>query len=187
MKLYEFNVRVFLASPYSGCNEYTAVNGTIYLDDEQVRQLVAIVRENGGETNAEKLGLQEKHPSVYSFLDRAFRKAASEASHRHWLIYSFKNGFLIEPDDLMETLKDAGLFRYEPNISGINENNGDTKGDTFRAWLGTYFDSLDEDERAEFIETYYEGVDGEPGGYDYIIEIPQEIAKIALAEGARQQ
>lgn len=184
MKLYEFTVRVFLESPCGGCDEYTAGNGTICLNDEQVRQLVAIVRESGGETNAERLGLQEKYPSVYSFLDRAFRKAASEASHCHCLIYCFKNGRLEEPDDLMGALEEAGLFKYEPDPSDINGNDEDAKGDAFRAWLDTYFDSLDEEEKAEFVETYYEGVDGEPGGYDYIIEIPQEIAEMARAEEA---
>lgn len=184
MKEFTFSVEVCLGYHCSGRGEYATGDGTVTLEDEQVRQLVTLIRENGGETDIEKLGLQEKLPTVYEELVSAYREAAGEACYRHWLIYGFENGFLEEPDGLMETLEEAGLFKYEPALSESDEEDGDdedAKRDAFNEWLGSYFDSLSEDEQVKFIETYYDDLEdtNDIGIYDYTVEIPREIVDMA--------
>lgn len=180
MKEFRFSVEVCLGYHCSGRGEYATGDGTVRLGDEQVSQLVALIRESGGETDIEELGLQERLPSVYEELESSYREAASEACYRHWLIYGFENGYLEEPDGLMETLEEAGLFKYEPSPSDNDGEDGDdedAKSDAFYEWLGSYFDSLSEDEQVKFIETYYDDLEdtNDIGVYDYTIEIPQEI------------
>ena len=185
MKDFDFCVEVCLGYHCNGCGEYAYGDGTVRLGDEQVDRLVAIIRENSGETDVEALGLAEKCPDIYEALDNAYWAAAEEACHRHWVIYGFENGFLEEPDDLMESLEEAGLFLYEPELCESDEEeevDEDAKADAFAEWLDEYVDSLSESEKVSFIETYYGGLedDGDAAMGDYVIEIPDEIIKMAL-------
>ena len=184
MKEFKITVEVCLGYHCSGRGEYATGDGSVMLKDEQVRQLVSLIRENGGETDIEKPGLTEKFPSLYEDLVSAYREAAGEACYRHWLIYGFENGFLEEPDGLMEALEEAGLFKYEPASSGDEdekEDDEDAKNDVFNEWLGSYFDSLSEDEQVKFVETYYDDLEdtNDIGVYDFTVEIPREIVDMA--------
>ena len=175
MKEFKISVEVCLGYHCSGRGEYATGDGSVMLKDEQVRQLVSLIRENGGETGGDGEGDPE------GFQDR---EAAGEACYRHWLIYGFENGFLEEPDGLMETLEEAGLFKYKPASSGDEEekeDDEDAKNDAFNEWLGSYFDSLSEDEQVKFVETYYDDLEdtNDIGVYDYTVEIPREIVDMA--------
>ena len=58
---------------------------------------------------------------------------------------------------------------------------GSEKDDAFDEWLSNYYESLDEDGKVKFIETYYGDVmdQGSPGDFDYAVELPQAIVDLA--------
>lgn len=186
MKKFDFSVEVCLGFHCSGQGEYAVGNGTVELEDTQVNRLVSLIRESGGETDVEKLSLEERFPDVYEALDGACWEAASEACHRHWVLNGYYCGYFEEKDGLMESLEEAGVFKYSPEspMEDGEEVDEDAKEEAFREWFDGWFDSLSEDEQVSFIEDNYDGLedDGDPGMYDYDVVIPQGI--IDLAGGA---
>lgn len=183
MKCFSFDVEICLGYHCCGCGEYITCEGTALFEDEDVDRLVSLIRENGGETDIEKLGLKEKYPSIYEDLEDAYEDAVSIATYRYWLINGFECGYYDEPDDLMSSLEEAGLFQYGPepaDLEGLDEDEvEEAKEDAFHEWLETYVGSLNEDEKVSFLETYYGDMvsDGDSG--DYTIEIPKEIIDLA--------
>lgn len=184
MKEYSFSFEIFLGYHCCGRGEYVSGEGYVILEDEQVDRLVSLVRANGGETDIEKLGLATKCPDIYEALEDAYMEAVGKATYRYWLIKGFEEGYYEEPEGMMKSLEEDGLFQYEPdhtNLEAVDEELEAEKEDAFYDWLKTYFDSLDEDGQVSFIETWYGEVlslDG-PGDYDYTVEIPQEIINLA--------
>ncbi len=183
MQEFEFSVEIFLGRHCCGREEYVTAEGSLTLDDDQVDQLVALIKENNGETDIEALDLETKYPEIYEALEDAYIDEASEACYRHWVIEGYENGYLDEPDNLMETLEQAGLFKYEidPDDFDMDEDElEEEKEEAFNEWLNDYLNALDEDELISFLETYYDlEFDGTAGDYDYTVEIPQEIADLA--------
>ena len=181
MKEFHFGVEICLGYHCCGCGEYIAGEGTVSLEDEQIDRLVALIKENGGETDIEQLNLESRCPDIYEALEEAYSDAVSAASYRYWLINGFVCGYYEEPDDLMSSLEEAGLFHYDPAPADLEELDEDnlkwSKEDAFHEWLDTYFNSLSEDDQVLFLEKYYEDVvtDADPGCYIYDIEIPQGI------------
>jgi len=172
MKEFDFSFEIFLGRHCCGIEEYATAEGSITLDDDQVDRLVALIKDNNGETDIEVLDLETKYPEIYETLEDAYTEAANEACYRHWVIEGYENGYLDEPDNLMETLEDAGLFKYE--------DLEDEKEEAFNEWMNDYLDALDEDELISFLETYYNlEYEGYAGDYDYTVEIPQEIDDLA--------
>lgn len=187
------------ACNYNGV--YLDYSGSVDLTEEEVQCLVNLIRENDGETDVEKLGLEEKYPDIFEKLDYAYHEAAREANYRNWLIEGYENGYFDEPDDFYEALEKDGLFKFEltpEQIEEFKEEYGleddeeideedledyfaDAKQEAFEEWIGEYYDSLDEDGKVDFIETYYGDVmeHGDPGDYDYTVEIPDEIIEMA--------
>lgn len=172
MKEFDFCVEVCLGLHCCGCGEYAMAEGKVILEDGQIDRLVALIREHGGETDVEELSLAVRCPDIYEVLDCACSEAARNATYRYWMIKGFEDGYYEEPDDLMTSLEEAGLFRYEP-ASGEWE----CKDDAFHTWLDSYFESLSEEDQVSFIETWYGHMVcmEDPGVYDYAVEIPQGI------------
>lgn len=177
---------------YSGV--YLDYSGSVDLTDDEVQRLVNLIRENGGETDVETLGLEEKYPDIYEKLYDAHREAAREANYRHWLMEGYENGYFEEPDDFRESIEEAGLFKVEVDLQALREDLGleedeeideysleDAQDEAFNDALSEYYDSLDEDGKVDFIETYYGDVmeSGEPGDFDMDIVIPSEIIEMA--------
>lgn len=181
MREFVFCFDICLGYHCSGRGEYVTVEGYVMLEEEKVDRLVALIRANGGETDIEKLGLEAKYPDIYEALEDAYFEAVGKATYRYWLIKGFEEGYYDEPEGMMESLEEAGLFHYEPGPVLLEEQDEELleeeKEEAFYDWLKSYFDTLDEDGQVSFIETWYGdvlGLDG-PGDYDYTIEIPQGI------------
>ena len=179
MKKFAFTVEICLGYHCCGSPEYEEGEGTVELEDSQVDQLVALIREHGGETDPEEIGLEESYPDIYGALEEAYSDAARKAEYRHWVISGYENGYLEEPEDLMESLEKAGLFQYSPD-SGEDE---EAREEAFSEWLDNYLDSLSEVELVSFLETYYSDSleDIETGLAEYEVGIPKGI--IELADG----
>ncbi len=203
MPLFSIDTEVLLGISHSG--EVTAEGtGTVELTDEEVQKLIDLIRENNGETDVEKLELEEKYPDIYETLDEAYRDAASEANFREWLMEGYERDYFSEPEDFMDAVEADGLFKFEITPEMIEEyrdNMGleedeeidqddldeyfeDAKRDAFYECIGEYYNSLDDDGKVDFIEQYYGDVmdEGDPGGFDYEVQIPPEIIRMANVE-----
>ena len=84
MKEFPISFEMCLGYHCYGGGEYVDAEGLVQLEDAQVDQLVALIRDSGGETDIEKLRLQERFPAIYEALESAFSDAASEASYNYW-------------------------------------------------------------------------------------------------------
>ena len=200
MPTFSIDTEVYLGISHSG-EVTTDGAGTVELTEEEVQQLIALIRENDGETDIEKLKLEEKYPEIFETLDEAFRDAASAANYREWLMEGFECNYFNEPDDFMEAVEEAGLFKFEPTPEQLKEFREDMdlndeddidpeeleeyfedeKNDAFYEFVSKYYGSLDEDGKVDFIERFYGDVmeDGGPGDYDYEVHIPDEIIQMA--------
>ena len=72
MKKFDFTIEICLGYHCNGVGEYAEGEGCVSLEDNQVEQLVALIKENGGETDVEKLGLKEKCPEIYQLQALAY-------------------------------------------------------------------------------------------------------------------
>ena len=81
MKKFNFTIEFCLGYRCNGVGEYAEREGIVSLEDNQVEQLVSLIKENGGETDVEKLGLKENFPEIYQALDYASYDAASYANY----------------------------------------------------------------------------------------------------------
>lgn len=190
----EFSISTEICLGYHCCGsgEYTEGSGTVELSEEQVRKLVSLIRENGGETDIEVLGLEDKLPDVYEALSEAYGAIVLAAARNHWLIEGYWNRCFDEPEGLMERLEGEGIFKFEPDINMMREELGldddedpdeddleDAKREAFDEWLDDYVSGLDD--QAAFLEEYY-GADvdeGYPDEYQYETAIPSEIVAMA--------
>jgi hypothetical protein len=176
---------------------YLDYSGSVDLTDDDVKSIVDLIRANGGETDVDALGLEEKYPDIYEKLCKAQMGAASEVNYRHWLIEGYEKGGFEELDNFVESIEAAGLFKYEPNFDALRDDWGlekdeeideddleDAKREAFDEWVSEYYNSLNEDGKVGFIETYYGDVmdQGEPGDYEITLKIPQGIIDLANVE-----
>lgn len=181
MKEFAFCFEIFLGYHCCGRGEYVSGEGSVKFEDEQVDRLVTLIRENGGETDIDELGLKAACPDINAALEDAYFEAVGQATYRYWLIKGFEEGYYDEPEGMMESLEEAGLFHYEPEPALLEEADEEIleeeKEEAFYDWLKSYFASMDEDDQVSFIKTWYGDVvdlDG-PGDYDYAVEIPQGV------------
>lgn len=184
----------FLGCHCNGSEEYASGEGYIELTDEQVNNLVKLIRDNDGETDIEELELEDKYPDIYEILDDAYRDIAREAEYTHWLIEGYQNGYFDRPEDMMQKCEKEGLFKFEPDLAVIREEEGleedeevderywqDEKEEAFNEWLRGYVNSLSEKELVSFIEDHYgdDLIDMECSDTEYQVLIPQEIVDMA--------
>ena len=150
MKQFEFTIKIFLGQHCNGACEYAEGKGSVELEDSQVDQLVALIKEHNGETNVEALGLEEKYPEIYKTLDEASYDAASEANYRHWLIEGYLCGYF-EPESgkRPRKIKNFKSLSEDEKVAYIEENYGDV---------------MDQ---------------GEPGDFEYAPVIPEGIVELA--------
>ena len=162
--------------------------GTVELSDEEVQQLIDLIRENGGETDVDKLNLQEKYPEIYETLDEAYRETAMQAEYNHWVIEGYENGWY--ETDLKEMVKkceeEYGFhFEYDPKDYMDEEGTEvdedllyDDLQDAFYEWVSKYRGPLDEQEDAEFLSDVF-CLEPEVDDVDYDVKIPPAIIKMA--------
>lgn len=198
MKQYTIEGEICLGMACAGSGVYEYYTATVELEDEQVEQLVELIRENDGETDVVALDLEDELPEVYETLQEAISDAACEAAFRHWALYGFADGAFDEPDDLMERLEEDGHFKYnaeeyleskkelgEDEYEEYSEYDEDElKDEAFSEWFDEYYNSLSEDEQYEFLKEYYtDNLDGiDVSDTEYEVVIPDEIIRMAEEE-----
>ncbi len=167
-------------------------SGEVKLTDEEVRQLIELIRDNNGETDIEELELEEKYPDLYEKLNGAYRDVAVDALWRYLVIDGFENGYYEEPDDAIETAEQNYGFKFEYDENdfipdGETEMDEDEfneeRNEAFYEWVDEYRKNLDEADEAMFLDEVFD-IAPELDNYDYEIEIPEEIIKMAKKEKA---
>ena len=203
MLTFSIDTEISLGISHSG--EVTADGtGTVELTDEEVQQLIDLIRENGGETNVEILELEEKYPDIYETLDEAYGDAARDAAFREWVIRGYERNYFEEPDDFMEAAEADGLFKFEYTEEQLDEFKEafdydddeeldqddleeyfeEVKRIAFDDCIAEHYNSLDEDGKIAFIEKYYAEAleDWDSSDVDYDVEIPPAIIEMARKE-----
>ena len=185
MKKFVFSVEICLGYHCCGCPEYAEGEGSVELEDSQVDKLVSLIRESGGETDPDILCLQEKYPDIYDILEEAYSDAAHEAEYRHHVISGYENGYFEQPSGLMETLERDGLYTYvtEDGEEDVDEYD---KQEAFCEWIGSYIDTLGEEDLVDFLEKYFVSSleDIETGFAEYEVGIPKGIIELATEGNA---
>ena len=162
--------------------------GEVELTGEEVQQLVNLIKENGGQTDVEALGLEEKYPDIYEKLDDAFRDAAYHAEYCHWVIEGYENGWCdADTDGIIAKCEEDYGFKFNPEESKDEDSDdeemdedyyGNAKLKAFYEWLEEYRRTLDEDEEVAFLADAF-CLSPEIDAVDYEVELPLDIVEMA--------
>lgn len=167
-------------------------DGTVELSEEQVRQLVDLIRENGGETDVNALGLKEKYPIIYELLDNAYRAVAQKAEYDYWVIAGYENGGYETPEEeSIEKCEQEYGFKFEFDEAKYREENGyspdqeiedylieEAKQEAFYDWVEEYRSKHYGDDEVNFLSDVFDIVPN-VDDVEYIVEIPKEILEMA--------
>ncbi len=187
MPIFSIETETILGISHSG--EVTAEGeGTVELTDEEVQQLIDLIRENGGETNVEKLHLEEKYPEIYEMLDEAYRETARQAEYNHWVIEGYENGWYeTELEEMVKKCEEKYGFHFEYDPKDYMDEEGtevdedllyDDLQDAFYEWVSKYRGPLDEQEDADFLSDVF-CLEPNVDDVDYDVQIPPAIIKMA--------
>ena len=187
MPIFSIDTETVLGISHSGV-EATAGEGTVELTNEEVQQLIDLIRENGGETDVEKLNLEEKYPEIYKILDEAFREVAANAEYDYWVRAGYENGWYeAEAEEIIETCesKYGFHFEYKPEdffIEGgteVEENAViDAKMEALLDdWIDDYCSEHPDKEIAFLSDVFH--LEPNVDDVDYNVEIPPAIIKMA--------
>lgn len=200
-KKYPVSTTAYLGFAYSG-DVTEDGEGFVILSDEDVKQLVALIQENGGEIDVEVLDLKNKLPEIYELLDNACYDSADKASYKHILIEGFEDMDLSLNEETIDELEDEIDFDFKVDPDDYRDKDGNLDPDYFdedgdeipeafeddrRTQLINriydYAEGLDTDKLVEFIENYYDLMDVNfDFNGDYSVKIPKEIIKMAKSE-----
>ena len=189
-----FNIFTEHSLGFSHSGEVTCSgNGEVELSEEEVQQLVNLIKENNGETDVEALGLEEKYPDIYEQLDEAFRDAAYHAEYCHWVIAGYENGWYeVDTDETMAKCEEHYGFKFNPEDhkdEDLDEEDmdddyfEDAKSEAFDEWVEAYRSTLDEEQEVAFLADVF-CLEPEIDAVDYEVELPPDIIKMAR-EGAQ--
>ena len=186
MPVFNYNTESVLGISHYG-EVYADGEGTVELTDEQVQQLVDLIKENGGETNVEALNLKEKLPDIYECLDEACREAARDAEYCHWVVEGYENGWYdVDWEEVLEKCRGYGFkFEYDEDDYRDEETGeldeyalDDAQTEAFDAWIEEYRCKLSSSDQVAFLSDVF-GLYPEVDDVDYEVEIPQEIIEMA--------
>lgn len=189
-----------VSTEISGYNDHLGwyeeeATGTVELSDEEVQQLIELIRKNDGETDVKEIELEENLPEIFEKLDTVCCDASYGPYYKLWVLASYHDGYLDcgndyddddegdksikDTKDVMAQAEAEGLFKYEPEDPDEEEDE-DEKLDAFEEWFAEYIDSLNDDEKVKTLVKFYgEAVEPADCDYEYTVEIPYEICKMA--------
>lgn len=187
-----FEIELEICLGFSHCGGvYNDEYGDVELTDEEVDQLVTLMREEES-SDIEDLELEERLPEIYKKLDDAYRELAYKAEEEHWLEegYNHYECHNFEKADMIAYIKEKGEWNFEYNEEEFLDENGQPDEEAifdaeceylYEEALDDYLAGLDGEERYDFLRNKV-GIDVDPQGCEYEIKIPEEIVKIAFPE-----
>ena len=138
--------------------------GTVKLDDNDVNQLVSYLK-SMGTADMKKLKLKKRYRKIYIKLKKAYLDLYNKTDYHYQLMRGFDEG-LCDYDEL-----EVRKFVFEK----FGEQPEDLSD-----WLYWYISTLSDEETEEFIlEKLHLGYDWDEPLWTNIVEIPEEIVKMA--------
>lgn len=163
--------------------ETSPLTAEVALTVEEVRQLKDLVKQNGGERNVPKLGLDKALPDIFKKMDEAAREVCDRVGYGNALIQEFEQNeawYDGDPHQMMARMEADGLFEFDPENASVGEDDPDPKYSEYRIWFEEYFFDLPFDQMVAFIEKYYGYLAGrltnEKMAYSYSVLIPEELS-----------
>ena len=172
--------------------EYYSGESVLELTDEQVKQLVDLIKVNGGETDVDALNLKEEYPAIYSAFREAFIEPVAFDGSVQWAIDGYLYYDLGEisgpsTEEVIKVIEAEGLFsfKFEYDEGDYLDEDGELDEerlmeDKCEAWR-EHFEELSIEDQFAFLERFYE-----KEIYDYDTQeltgnmyIPDEIIELA--------
>ena len=183
MAMYEIETDICLGFSHCG-GVYNSGYGEVELSDEEVDELVALMKEKDT-SDVDEMDLEENLPDIYKKLDTAYRDVAYDAEEEHWLEegYYHLECHNYEDSVMIDYIKEKGEWEFEYDEEEFKDENGELDEEAlFEAecdylheeGLDNYLSTLDGEERKDFLRNQV-GIDVDPQGCEYEIEIPSEI------------
>lgn len=186
MAKFEFEVECFLGMSHCG-SVTTDGKGIVDLTDEEVAQLVSLIKEKGT-ADVKDLNLEETLPEIYEKLNDAHYQAAYDAIYDYWLWEGYHEVDLeYDVEDLIEYCKEKHGFEYisdylfDEDDEDEAEEFREAEQTAFYEWLDPALKQMTYSERRTIIEDYM-GLEMEFDGVsedEYLVAIPDEIIKMA--------
>ena len=198
-KKYPISTTAYLGFAYSG-DVTEDGEGFVILSDEDVRQLVTLIRENDGETDVEALDIENKMPDLYELLKKACYDAAWKAAYYHAVIEAYEEGDYEVTDEVLESWeRDYGYEYWEDDEEDEEDNDEEENSDTdyyygeepespeaqqFRDWLDSEVEGMNDLEKAQFLSKVLDSdlVNTDGISPDFTVTIPKEIIEMAKSE-----
>lgn len=192
MATYEIEVDICLGFSHCG-GVYNSGYGEVELSDEEVDELMALMKEKDT-SDVDEMDLEENLPEIYKKLDAAYCDAAYDAEEEHWLEEGYYHLECHNYEDrvMIDYIKEKGEWEFEYDEEEFKDENGELDEEALfdaecdylhEEGLDNYLSTLHGDERKDFLRNQV-GIDVDPQGCDYEIEIPSEIvAKAFPKEG----
>ena len=186
----KFDIEVEICLGFSHCGVvYNDGCGEVELSDNEVEQLVTLMKEKGT-SDIEELELEEKLPEIYGKLDEAYKAIAYKAEEEHWLDegYYHNECHNYEEADMIDYLIEQGAWNFEYDEDEFKDEDGEIDDEAL--WeaqseylheeaLDNYLAGLHGEERYDFLRNKV-GIDVDVFGCDYEIAIPSEIIALAF-------
>ena len=179
MNVFEVEVEISLGCYCFGGTVTETGYATLELTDEELQALIKLIKQSGT-VDVSEMNLKDKLPEIYEKLDSACHEAALMAEAYHWLDRGWDDPVVFNPSEYIEYGEKELGYKYEYDESEFLDEDGnldedyleDAKVQDFNEWLNNYKDSLEINERIEFMRRFIDiEVEGEP----YKLLIPEEI------------
>lgn len=185
-----FDIESEVCLGWSHCGPvYSSSSGTVELSDDEVSQLVELIKEKGT-SNIEELDLENTYPEIYKKLDDAYFRTAYEAEELHWLWYGYYEGvYEYDVDELLSYCEKECDFVFEGNEEDFVDEDGNFDEESYEEakmeafldeWLESYIESLDPPQQIDFMKNQMNAsVDMDGNEISYEVNIPDSIIELA--------
>lgn len=203
MANFRFDLKAFLGYRHFGGAVYSESAGEVDFTDEEVKTLVAIIRDNGFKTDVNDLKLSKLQPEIYEKLYDAYRDAFNCSLEKESFWDEYKKSQLRGASSLMELCEKKYGFDFDTMIHNddyrrkylrcgerylkkdgtpLKRYYQTVKKGFFSWWFDHFLYSLTRDEFDSFVCDNFYDLDlshGEWPDCQYTIEIPKEIVEMA--------
>lgn len=187
MPSFPIDINLYFGTAHYG--DVTAYgSGEVELADEDIKKLINLIRENGGETDVEKLQLLEKYPDIFNTLDDAYYELASQTAYIHWVNAGYDNGWYeLSDEEIAENCEVFG-FKFEYDLDEYQDEDGnldedaleEAKSEALYKWIKEHRSHLDDYDDALFLaEVFHLEPDDYNYDLEYFVKIPDEIIAMA--------
>lgn len=148
---------------YSGewNDEYYSGESVLELTDEQLKILVDLIKENDGETDIEKLELEEKYPEIYEAFHDAFLQPVAFDGSVQWAVDVYMDGYFDGPSDeeIIAVMESEGIFSFEYEEDDYLDEEGELDEerlieDKCEAWRA-FFEELSYEKKYELLDRFF--------------------------------